>query len=65
MAEDSQEYMCLVNKDGQYSLWFSWKEIPLGWEKVGPTGTKDVCLEYINRVWVDMRPKSLEYQEVE
>ncbi len=57
--EDNEEYICLLNDEEQYSLWFSWKEVPLGWRQVGPKGSKITCLEYIKEVWVDMRPKSL------
>lgn len=59
MSEVHPQYICLINKEEQYSLWFSWKKIPLGWEKVGPTGSKEQCLSYIKSVWTDMRPKSL------
>lgn len=59
MEEDNEEYICLINEEEQYSLWFSWKKIPLGWNQVGPTGNKQVCLNYIKEVWTDMRPKSL------
>lgn len=57
--EDIEEYICLVNEEEQYSIWFSWKEIPLGWKQVGPKGSKDEVLQYIKNTWVDMRPKSL------
>lgn len=57
--EDEEEYICLVNEEEQYSIWFSWKDIPVGWQKVGPTGRKQEVLDYINEVWTDMRPKSL------
>ena len=57
--EDNEEYICLINDEEQYSLWFSWKEVPPGWRQVGPKGSKITCLEYIKEVWVDMRPKSL------
>lgn len=59
MEEDNEEYICLINEEEQYSLWFAWKKIPLGWKQVGPTGNKQVCLDYIKEVWTDMRPKSL------
>ena len=59
MEEDNEEYICLINEEEQYSLWFAWKKIPLGWKQVGPTGYKQVCLNYIEEVWTDMRPKSL------
>ena len=57
--EDKEEYICLINDEEQYSLWFSWKKIPPGWTNVGPKGSKITCLNFIKEVWVDMRPKSL------
>lgn len=57
--DDNQEYICLINDEEQYSLWFAWKKIPEGWRQVGPKGSKKVCGEYIQKVWTDMRPKSL------
>ena len=38
--EDNEEYICLINEEEQYSIWFAWKEIPLGWKRVGPKGNK-------------------------
>ena len=62
MTEKQEEHICLINDEEQYSLWFAWKEIPLGWKQVGPKGSKEICLEYIKKVWTDMRPKSLREQ---
>ena len=45
--EDNEEYICLINEEEQYSIWFAWKEIPLGWERVGPKGTKQEILNYV------------------
>lgn len=59
MSENHQDYMCLINEEEQYSIWFAWKEVPIGWKQVGSKGTKEECLSYIKEVWVDMRPKSL------
>lgn len=58
----NEEYICLVNKEGQYSIWFANKEIPIGWEHEGPKGSKEECLEYIKKTWTDMRPISLREQ---
>ncbi len=52
----------VVNDEEQYSIWPQRKDIPAGWTKVGRQGTKQVCLEYINEVWTDMRPLSLRVQ---
>lgn len=57
-----EEYICLVNIEGQYSLWSANKKIPLGWKQEGPKGSKEICLEYIKSTWTDMRPISLRKQ---
>lgn len=57
--EDTTVYRVVVNHEEQYSIWPEWKELPLGWSAVGPTGNKDECLAYIKDVWTDMRPLSL------
>ena len=62
MSEDNEEYICLINEEEQYSIWFAWKEIPLGWKQVGPKGSKEEVLKYVKEVWTDMRPKSLREQ---
>jgi len=52
-------YIVVVNKERQYSIWNSEKIIPIGWKPEGTQGNKEECLEYIKRVWQDIRPKSL------
>ncbi|GLW98855.1 MbtH family NRPS accessory protein [Microtetraspora sp. NBRC 16547] len=47
------------NDEEQYSIWPADRENPSGWYDAGFSGTKDKCLEHIERVWTDMRPKSL------
>ena len=54
-----------MNDEEQYSIWFADREPPSGWRGVGKNGPKDECLEYIERVWTDMRPLSLRKQMVE
>jgi len=50
----------VVNHEGQYSIWPTYKAVPLGWSVVaGVSGDKKTCLEYIDKVWTDMRPQSL------
>ncbi len=34
-------------------------EIPRGWTDTGVAGDKKTCLDYVGKVWTDMRPKSL------
>jgi MbtH protein len=57
--DDQTEYLVVRNHEEQYSIWPVRRELPLGWESVGKTGTKAECLAYIKEVWTDMRPLSL------
>ncbi|WP_438388897.1 MbtH family protein [Actinopolyspora saharensis] len=61
MSIDSPEtvFQVVVNQEGQYSVWFADRVPPKGWETDGTTGTKDECLQHIEAVWTDMRPRSL------
>lgn len=52
-------YHVLINEEEQYSLWPSFREVPQGWTIVHRSDTRAACLEYINKHWTDMRPKSL------
>ena len=56
---ENGEYLVLVNHEGQYSLWPDFREVPAGWTAVGPKGQRQVCLDWIEANWTDMRPKSL------
>nr|WP_233632383.1 MbtH family NRPS accessory protein [Burkholderia gladioli] len=63
VSETTEEiYTVVVNHEEQYSIWPEYKEIPAGWKAVGKAGPKQVCLDYINEVWTDMRPLSLRQQ---
>lgn len=57
--EDRTIYKVVVNHEEQYSIWPADRENALGWNDAGKTGTKEECLEYIEEVWTDMRPRSL------
>jgi len=57
--EDNTIYRVVVNHEEQYSIWPADKELPLGWNSAGKTGSKQECLAYIEEVWTDMRPLSL------
>lgn len=57
-AEDT-EFTVVINDEEQYSIWPTYKAVPAGWREVGVTGKKPHCLDYIERTWTDMRPRSL------
>ncbi|MFC4117863.1 MbtH family protein [Nonomuraea zeae] len=55
----SAETKVVLNDEEQYSIWPADRDNPSGWYDAGFSGTKDECLEHIEQVWTDMRPKSL------
>lgn len=57
---NEENFVVVVNGEGQYSIWNAEFEIPHGWEKKEKVGTQQECLEYIGEVWKDMRPKSVQ-----
>jgi MbtH protein len=52
-------YLVLVNDEGQYSLWPAFVDVPAGWTVEHQRDTRQACLDYIERTWTDMRPRSL------
>lgn len=57
--DDDARYQVLRNDEDQYSLWLADLDVPAGWQQVGVEGSKDECTTYVDRVWTDMRPRSL------
>ena len=54
-----ERYQVVVNHEEQYSIWPEDREPPAGWRAEGFAGAKEACLDHIEQVWTDMRPKSL------
>ncbi|MFF4219728.1 MbtH family protein [Streptomyces nondiastaticus] len=52
-------YLVLVNEEGQYSLWPTFVDVPSGWARVFGEAPRSECIEFIEKSWTDMRPKSL------
>lgn len=52
-------YFVLVNEEAQYSLWPQFAAIPPGWRSDFGPDSHTSCLEYVEKVWIDMRPRSL------
>jgi len=57
--DEEREFCVLVNHEGQYSLWPTFRDAPPGWTAVGPKGKRTECLAWIDATWTDMRPLSL------
>ncbi|CDG82038.1 MbtH family protein [Janthinobacterium agaricidamnosum] len=59
LQQDEVLFQVVVNHEEQYSIWPQHKLVPHGWSGVGTSGDKATCLEWIRKVWVDMRPLSV------
>ncbi|MFD7834777.1 MbtH family protein [Streptomyces sp. NPDC059761] len=57
--DENAEYFVVVNEEEQYSLWPADRELPNGWRADGPARSRAECLDHIEAVWTDMRPKSV------
>ena len=55
-------YKVVVNDEEQYSIWPLDRETPAGWRDEGTQGSKAECLDHIEEIWTDMRPRSLREQ---
>ncbi|WP_218776412.1 MbtH family protein [Streptomyces viridochromogenes] len=53
------KFLVLMNEEEQYSLWPSFIEVPEGWRTVLDETDRNTCVDFIEKNWTDMRPKSL------
>jgi MbtH protein len=52
-------YNVVRNDEDQYSVWPAYRPVPAGWTTVGEPADRETCLERIEALWTDMRPRSL------
>jgi len=52
-------YQVVISEEGRYSIWLDYRKIPQGWRAEDKRGSKQECLDHIEKVWTDMRPLSL------
>ena len=57
--DDSGSFFVLVNSEKQHSLWPDFADVPAGWRVVYGKAGRTACLDYVERNWPDIRPKSL------
>ena len=60
IAQKKDEYMVVINHEEQYSIWPVSKKSPKGWLGTEIRGNQAKCQEYIEEVWTDMRPLSIQ-----
>jgi MbtH protein len=54
-GDDIRQYDVVRNEAGQYSIWPVGRPVSPGWRKVGRSGSKQECLDYVAHVWTDLR----------
>ena len=59
MSQAVEQFLVVINEELQYSIWRQGKPLPIGWSAEGFSGPREDCLAHIEKVWVDMTPKSL------
>jgi MbtH protein len=57
--DEDANYFVLINDEGQHSLWPVFADVPDGWEIIFGEDKRQACLDFIEKNWTDMRPKSL------
>ncbi len=62
-TDSSCLYHVVRNHEDQYSIWLADLDVPNGWCVVGDAAPKQACLDLIEKLWVDMRPRSLRVDE--
>ncbi|CCH30001.1 MbtH family protein [Actinosynnema sp. NPDC047251] len=57
--DEAGTFLVLVNDEGQHSLWPQFAEVPPGWTAAHGPDSRQSCVEYVEREWTDLRPRSL------
>ena len=55
----NKTFTVVVNEEEQYSVWPVQRPLPSGWRSEGTSGSREECLDQIERIWTDMRPASV------
>lgn len=61
---DGDLFVVLINQEGQHSIWPAAKAVPAGWRCVNASASKSDSLAFVEGNWTDMRPKSLQTDEI-
>jgi uncharacterized protein YbdZ (MbtH family) len=57
--DEDASFLVLINAEEQYSLWPEFAAVPDGWTVVLGSSGRTEALAFIDRVWTDLRPRSL------
>lgn len=57
--DETGVFVVVRNDEWQYSLWPRFAEVPAGWTVVYGPQDRQQCLDFVEKNWTDMRPRSL------
>jgi uncharacterized protein YbdZ (MbtH family) len=57
--DEDGAFFVLVNDEEQHNLWPVFADVSAGWRVVYGEAARGDCLDYIERNWPDIRPRSL------
>lgn len=57
--DENGTFLVLLNDEERSSLWPAFIDVPAGWRVVHPSSSRETSLDFVQRNWSDMRPKSL------
>jgi uncharacterized protein YbdZ (MbtH family) len=57
--DETGSFLVLANDEEQHSLWPEQIDVPAGWRTVFGPATRQACVDYVEREWTDLRPRSL------
>ncbi|MBI3688912.1 MAG: MbtH family protein [Actinobacteria bacterium] len=56
---DDAAHRVVVNDEEQYSIWPTHLPDVPGWHGTGFVGSQQECLDHIEEIWTDLRPRSV------
>jgi glycopeptidolipid biosynthesis protein len=60
--DEDATFVVLINDEQQHSLWPSFADVPAGWRVIYGEASRGECLDYVERNWPDIRPRSLRHK---
>ena len=57
--DENQIFRVIFNREEHLTIWPIDRDLPLGWQAEGTTGTRQEVLDYIDTIWIPMLPSSL------
>jgi len=63
-AQNGDQYKVVINHEEQYSIWPTNRKPQKGWQETEISGNQAKCQKYIEEIWTDMRPLSIQKMDL-